>query len=67
MDAVADGEPFIVTRHRKPIAELRPVHSRRGVSPAEFAALMAMHRVDIDWSRELAEQRGAESDDPWDA
>lgn len=29
MDAVAAGETFIVTRHGKPVAELRPIQSGR--------------------------------------
>lgn len=66
LDAVAEGESFVVTRHRKPIAELRPIRSPRGVSPADFAAVMSRHRVDIGWSAELAEDRESESDDPWD-
>lgn len=43
VDRVVEGETFVVTRHGRPVAELRPVGRNRGrlVGRAEIAALAA--------------------------
>lgn len=55
MDAVSQGESFIVTRNGVPIAELRPIPTARKevVSKAEIAAVF-IHGPRID-ARQLRE------------
>lgn len=60
IDAVADGEDFVVTRNGMPIAELRPLRSRRSpfVGRAELASMVA-HGPHIDSVRFRADLDGA--------
>ena len=54
MDAVAAGEPFVVTRNGEPVAELRPLRAGRRtfISRAEVAEMAAANvRIDRDQFR----------------
>ncbi|MEP9395547.1 type II toxin-antitoxin system prevent-host-death family antitoxin [Gordonia sp. VNQ95] len=66
LSAVADGRTLVVTKHNRPVAELRPISKRIGVAPREFAALMRSHAHDTRWAEELADQRAEDVDDPWE-
>lgn len=48
MDAVAEGESFIVTRNGQPVAELRPLRQTRRtfIGRAELADLVTDVRID---------------------
>ncbi len=64
--AVADGASFVITNHRRPIADLVPHHDTSGVTGAEVMQRLRKVHSDGDWLDELREWREAESGrDPW--
>jgi prevent-host-death family protein len=45
IDRAMAGEEVVITRHGKPVAELRPVASKAPVAKAEFYAWLASRRI----------------------
>jgi antitoxin (DNA-binding transcriptional repressor) of toxin-antitoxin stability system len=67
LDAVEHGETFVVTRHRREIAVLSPVHRRNAATPADYLAMIAATPVDASWAEEVRADReefGGDRD-PW--
>jgi prevent-host-death family protein len=49
------GEHYTIVRRGRVVARLEPANAPSG---ADAKALVRRHRVDADWSREVAELRG---------
>jgi len=64
-DALDAGESIVITRNRRPVADLVPHVAPAGATPAAFAALLERHGADADWEAELAAHRALETRDVW--
>ncbi len=66
IEATSRGQTFVVTRYRREVARLVPPLRHQGVTPDQFADLLAANPVDQGWEQELAQARQEdEADDPW--
>ncbi|MFV0433665.1 MAG: type II toxin-antitoxin system Phd/YefM family antitoxin [Leucobacter sp.] len=65
--AVAEGASFVITNHRKPVADLVPHRKASGISGAELMnRIRKVHRDDT-WLEELRESRAtSQGRDPWE-
>lgn len=65
--AVAAGESFVITSHRRPIADLVPHQEPSGISGAELMARIRTSHSDEEWLEELRESREELTGrDPWE-
>lgn len=69
LDAVENGETFIVTRHRREIGRLVPPVARRPVSADDYRAAVSKTPIDNGWAAEVGAARDAADAgrDPWTA
>jgi antitoxin (DNA-binding transcriptional repressor) of toxin-antitoxin stability system len=65
VDALAAGEPIVITRNHKPIADLVPHTTHGGATPEAFAALLERHGPDPEWEADLTEHRAQKTRDVW--
>ncbi|SNU00466.1 prevent-host-death family protein [Ruaniaceae bacterium KH17] len=65
INALEAGDRIVITRRNRPVADLVPHVSTRGVTPAELVTMLARTPIDTEWSQELAEQRSVVSRDVW--
>lgn len=66
LEAVSAGESFVITSHRRPVADLVPHRSETGISGADLMRrLKKSHRNDT-WLDKLTEDRADTTwSDPW--
>lgn len=57
LDAVAHGETYSVTRHRREIAQLVPPRTRRATTAADLRRTLAETPVDAAWEQEITIER----------
>ncbi len=55
MDGLEAGDDFIITRNGRPVGELRPITTRRGITTTELKARMARFAGMPDSKQERAE------------
>ncbi|WP_035282117.1 type II toxin-antitoxin system Phd/YefM family antitoxin [Brevibacterium album] len=66
LSAVEAGESFVVTNHRRPVADLVPHREAAGISGAELMRRLRRTHRDSGWLGELNAARESESArDPW--
>ena len=66
LDAVEQGETYVITRHRREIGRIVPVARFAPATPAQFfEAVLSTPLDDDSWARDL--RRGSDDDpaDPW--
>ena len=67
IDAVTRGQTHVVTLHQREVARIVPPLRHPGVTPCDFAAMMAGAPVDPDWGTELIHMREEDTAvDPWE-
>lgn len=68
LHAVSEGERFVITSHRKPIARLVPYERNLSISGTELMDKLKPTHSDDDWVQELLLSRQEESvRDPWNS
>ena len=66
VNAVVEGESFVITSHRRPVADLVPHRDEPGISGTELMRRLKKAHRDDTWLGELAADRaGATWSDPW--
>ncbi|WP_293697814.1 type II toxin-antitoxin system Phd/YefM family antitoxin [uncultured Agrococcus sp.] len=65
--AVTEGESFVITSHRRPVADLVPHRGAGGITGAELMDRLRKAHRDTAWLDELRADREAETGaDPWE-
>lgn len=69
LDEVAEGETYVVTRHRREVARLVPPARRRPVAAAEVVDALRRTPLRRGWADDLAADRAAvdAEPDPWNS
>ena len=66
LQAVAEGESFVITSHRRPVADLVPHRGEPGISGADLMRRLTKTQRDDSWLEELAADRANTTrSDPW--
>ncbi|KHL00079.1 hypothetical protein LK09_01715 [Microbacterium mangrovi] len=69
LDAVANGDTYVVTRYRRPVARLVPVDRSAPPSGREAMEILRSLAAVPGWAEELRAQRAeidSQISDPWD-